>query len=192
VLTELLRSRDFYAGNSVVLSSASSKLSLATAQQLNSERRTGRLERLIGFTSGANAEFVRSTNVYDEVLTYDQALPQDAELQHVFIDVAGDAALYKRIKSQLVKGLAVGGTHADAKASTFTAFGPSGFLKMFIDMIAQQSIKNWAGTKLNKPLEMFFAPTVINALLRRCGKRRSQNGPTILCDSLYTQRLMRV
>lgn len=169
LLTELLRSRDFYAGNSVVISSASSKLSLATAQQLGSERKTGRLERVIGFTSMSNAEFVRSTNVYDEVLTYDQTLPVDGALKHVFIDVAGDAELYKRIKGQLVKGLAVGGTHADAKTSTFTAFGPSGFLKMFIDMVAPAPVKNWASKKLNPPLEMFFAPTVINELLLRWG-----------------------
>jgi len=170
ILYELLKSREFFYANAVVLTSASSKLSLATAYLLKGARKTGPINQVIGYTSEKNKAFVEGTGLYDAVLTYETPLPADTNIKGVFIDVAGDANIYKRSKAQLVKGIAVGGTHADAKASTFTAFGASGFLKMFIDMVAPQAIKAWASRSLNPPLEMFFAPTVINELLAKWGQ----------------------
>jgi uncharacterized protein DUF2855 len=174
ILYELLKMHSFYGGNSVVLTSASSKLSLTTALLLRRDREEGALAKVIAYTAKSNVEFVRSTGLYDEILTYDEALPGGPELQHVLIDVAGDAAIYKRGKEQIIKAFAVGGTHSSADASIFTAFRPSGFLKMFIDMVAPQAIKSWASRNLNPRLEMFFAPTVINELLSSWGKEEME------------------
>jgi hypothetical protein len=170
IMYELLKMHDFYGGRSVVFTSASSKLSLATALELRKERESGSIEGLIGYTSASNADFVKSTGLYDTVLTYDQSIPPEAGAGHILVDVAGDATIYKRDKERFVKAFAVGGTHAKAKASTFTAFGLPGFLKMFIDMMGPQPIKNWASRNLNPQLEMFFAPTVIKELLDRWGQ----------------------
>jgi hypothetical protein len=170
LLYELLKAHDFYRGNSVVLTSASSKLSLATALLLKNERDSGNLKRVIGCTSVGNMEFVKNTSFFDDALTYDQTIEADEGLQHVLIDVAGDAVIYKRIKDKLIKGLAVGGTHSDAETSSLKSFGLTGFVKMFIDMVAPLSIKTWASKNLNPPLEMFFAPTVRHELLARWGK----------------------
>ena len=68
----------------------------------------------------------------------------------------------------------ISGTHADAKVSIFTAFGPSGMLKMFIDMIASKGIQKWASKKFNPKVEMFFAPSVINELLEQHGKEEME------------------
>ncbi|NND67238.1 MAG: DUF2855 family protein [Halioglobus sp.] len=168
VLAQLLKMHDCYGGNSLVLTSASSKLALATAQCVRELRDTGALEQIIGYTGDANKGFVESTGLYDQVLGYAQDLPDG--LRHVLVDVAGDAAIYKRNKARCAKAFAVGGTHSEAEASVFTAFGPSGFLKMFIDMMAPQGIKNWAARNLNPKLEMFFAPTVINELIAQWGR----------------------
>lgn len=170
ILYELLKMHDFYKGDSVVLTSASSKLSLAIALLLRDDRNSGAIKQVIGYTSANNADFVRATGLYDQVLTFEETLSPDAGSAHVLVDVAGDATIYKRNRKHLIKAFAVGGTHANAKASTFTAFGPSGFLKMFIDMIAPQSMKQWASRRLNPHLEMFFAPTVIKELLARWGQ----------------------
>jgi NADPH:quinone reductase-like Zn-dependent oxidoreductase len=170
IMYELLKMHGFYKGNSVVLTSASSKLSLATAMLLQDDRQTGKLEKVIAYTAKSNADFVRSTGLYDEILAYDESLPDEPGLKHVLIDVAGDAAIYKRSKDRFVKAFAVGGTHSNADASIFTAFGLSGFCKMFIDMIAPQAMKSWASRNLNPRLEMFFAPTVITQLLALWGK----------------------
>lgn len=174
ILAELLKLNDFYGANSVVLTSASSKLSLATAMQLRESVDQGRIQSVVGLTSQKNHAFVAQTELFDSVLTMDETLAASDEngetLAHVFIDVAGDAAVFKRNQSAIKKALAVGGTHGDAEASTFTAFGPSGFLKMFIDMIAPASIKRWASKTLSPTLEMFFAPTVVQELVARWGQ----------------------
>ncbi|MCX2980730.1 DUF2855 family protein [Halieaceae bacterium IMCC14734] len=169
ILYELLKMHAFYGANSVVLTSASSKLSLVTAQLLREQRDSGELQCVVGYTAKSNQAFVRSTGLYDLVICYEDALPDDTELKHLLVDVAGDAAIYKRGKDKFVKAFAVGGTHADAEASVFTAFGPSGFVKMLIDMVAPASIKTWAARRLSPKLEMFFAPTVISELLDKWG-----------------------
>ncbi len=170
VIYELLRMKDYYGGNSVVLTSASSKLSLATAVCLQEARTSGKVKKVVGYTSAANAEFVRSTGLFDDVLTYDQNLPSNKEFQFVMIDVAGDATIFQRNKKQLKKTLAVGGTHSNAKASTFTAFGPSGLAKMVSGMMAPKSVANWVDNKLDPKLEMFFAPSVMATLVDEFGK----------------------
>ncbi len=170
ILCELLRMNAFYGGDSIVLTSASSKLSLAIAFLLKAEREQGTLKRVIGYSSPNNVEFVRSTGLFDDVLTYDQELPSDSSLKPVLIDVAGDASIYRRIHKRLAKGLAVGGTHSRAKSSTFAAFGPSGLLKMIGSMVAPPAVGKWLDKNLHPPLEMFFAPTVMTQLVARWGK----------------------
>jgi hypothetical protein len=86
------------------------------------------------------------------------------------INVAGDAAIFQRNKKHLKKVLAVGGTHSNAKASTFAAFGPSGLAKMVSGMMAPKSIARWVDSKLNPKLEMFFAPSVMTELMDKFGK----------------------
>ncbi len=170
IIYELLKMKGYYGGNSVVLTSASSKLSLATAVCLQDARANGSVKKVIGYTSAANAEFVQSTGLFDDVLTYDQNLPSNRDLQFVMIDVAGDATIYQRNKKQLKKALAVGGTHSNAKASTFTAFGPSGLAKMVSGIMAPKSVANWIDSKLNPKLEMFFTPSVMGTLVEKFGK----------------------
>lgn len=170
ILYELLLMSDFYNGDSVVLTSASSKLSMATALLLQEARKNGAIRKIIGYTSDTNVDFVSGTGLYDDVLTFDQDLPSDGNLKHILIDVAGDASIYKGNQNRVIKALAVGGTHASAESSTFTAFGPSGFLKMFIDMVGPKATKRWAKRRLKPRLEMFFAPTVINELLAQWGQ----------------------
>ncbi len=172
LLGELLRMNAFYGGNGIVLTSASSKLSLATAFLLKGERAAGTIQRVIGYSSPKNADFVRSTGLFDDVLTYDQDLPSDTSLRPVFIDVAGDATIYRRIHKRLAKGLVVGATHAAAKSSTFTAFGPSSLLKLVGSMIAPPGIGRWLDRNLHPPLEMFFAPTVMADLAALWGRRQ--------------------
>ena len=149
MLYALLKAHDFYQGNSVVLTSASSKLSLATALLLKNERDSSNLKRVIGYTSAGNIDFVKKTDIFDDVLAYDQNIEADEGLQHLLIDVAGDEVIYKEIKDKLIKALAVGGTHSAAETATLKYFGLTGSVKMFIDMVVPQSLKTWASKNLN-------------------------------------------
>lgn len=187
MLYELIKGNEFYAADNVVLTSASSKLSLAIALLLKEQKDKGDIKEVVGYTSAGNSDFVKRTGLYDRVLTYDQKLHDELGDKNIFIDVAGDGAIYKSMKHRICKGLAVGGTHADAKSSTFTAFSPSGILKMIIDMTAPKSAKKWAAKNLSPKLEMFFAPNVINDLLERWGKeemdRRANAALTAFVDA---------
>ncbi|MCP4841755.1 MAG: DUF2855 family protein [Halieaceae bacterium] len=196
ILYELLKMHNFYGGNSIVLTSGSSKLSLATALLLREERRKGSLRQLIAYTASRHAAFVQSTGLYDRVITYDDDIPADPSLRHVLIDVAGDAKIYKRGKSKFVKAFAVGGTHSDAESSVFGAFGPGGFFKMFIDMVGPQRLKQWAAHRLSPRLEMFFAPTVIADLLNKWGReemdRKSDAALASFVDSALDEGWIKV
>jgi hypothetical protein len=96
-LHQLLLDQKFYGADGVVLTSASSKFSLATAHLLRQEdRQKGTIKRVIGLTSAKNKAFVESTQLYDAVVTYDEELPEGSGIMNCYVDVAGDADLYKK------------------------------------------------------------------------------------------------
>lgn len=169
ILSELLKMNDIYGANTIALTSASSKLSLAIAVLLKQQRAEGKV-RVVGYTGTGNKSFVENTGCFDQVLTYDEKLPNQKGEKYVMVDVAGDASIFKRNKKSIVKALAVGGTHSDAKSSTFTAFGPSGIVKMVLGMVSPGGLGGWMAGKLNPTLEMFFAPTVMTELKNQWGK----------------------
>jgi hypothetical protein len=107
VLADFLQDNALFGAEAVVLSSASSKTSYGTAYLLEGVRR-------VGLTSPRNAAFARSLGCYDEVVTYDDLrLPAGPS---VYVDVAGDAALRRRVHeaASLVHSAVVGASHHDA------------------------------------------------------------------------------
>ncbi len=99
------------AGNAtIILTSASSKTALGTA--FNLSRRPG--VTVIGLTSAANRDFVRSTGYYSMVLTYDEIDQLDPAAPAVLVDFAGNGPLKAKLHQHL-KGLQashiVGDTH---------------------------------------------------------------------------------
>lgn len=115
VLADFLTDNGLFGGQAVVLSSASSKTSYGAAFLLQGQART------VGLTSRRNLDFTRSLGCYDEVLTYEEAgdLPL---VPTVFIDVAGDTQLRRRVHERLdgalVHSAAVGAAHHDAAPDT--------------------------------------------------------------------------
>lgn len=85
------------AAKSVVLSSASSKTALATANQL---RNLGGAE-LIGLTSAGNEAYVRESGIYDRVVLYDDAATLKAEAPATYVDYLGRAELNHAVHSAL-------------------------------------------------------------------------------------------
>ena len=120
----------------VLLSSASSKTAIGLAQAL--KVRGG--VKIVGLTSGANAEFVVHTGVYDSVVSYDAIETLDPATASAFVDFAGNAATRARIHRHfgdaLAASLMIGATDWDAPRE--------------------------AASDLPGPTpEMFFAPTVL-------------------------------
>jgi len=90
LVDDFLAENAFFGARRVMLTSASSKTAFGLAHLLHTLRKD---IRVIGLTSSANTDFVRSLGCYDEVATYDAvtSLPSDAPV--ALVDMAGNSAL---------------------------------------------------------------------------------------------------
>ncbi|NWG45746.1 MAG: DUF2855 family protein [Alphaproteobacteria bacterium] len=118
---------DFGAGT-VIVSSASSKTSLALAACLKRARETGgRARAVTGLTSASHVGFVEGTGLYDTVLSYDalETLPAEPS---VFVDMAGNKTVRLRLHTHLGDALkyscSVGGTHWEETGGAKGVPGP--------------------------------------------------------------------
>jgi hypothetical protein len=128
LLDDFLADNDFFAADQVLLSSASSKTAQGTAYCLAKRRGMPGAPRIVGLTSAARVEFVRSLGCYDAVLAYDQLNTLEAKTPTVYVDFAGDAELRRRIHTHFADALkfssSVGGSHWSALGSARDLPGP--------------------------------------------------------------------
>lgn len=112
VLDRFLGDNDMFGATAVVLSSASSKTAISTAHCLAGR---GGIT-VVGLTSAANADLVRSLDLYDEVVAYDD-IDDLAVEDAVYVDLAGNtavrAAVHRHYGDHLRHSAMVGGTHWD-------------------------------------------------------------------------------
>lgn len=94
-----LKSENFFSATNIILTSASSKTALALASLLQQNQKEDGT-KVIGLTSAANLEFVRSTGFYDEVLVYENMdqLPLQAS---TVVDMRGKGMLLLQIQNLL-------------------------------------------------------------------------------------------
>jgi len=125
VLADFLQDHGCFGADTVVISSASSKTAYGTAFLLDGVHR-------VGLTSETNRSFTEGLGCYDEVVTYDQ-IEGLATGGAVYVDVAGDAAVRRRVHERLepVHSAVVGAAHHDAApdpgATTDLPGGPPTF-----------------------------------------------------------------
>jgi Protein of unknown function (DUF2855) len=112
LIDDLLADSAFFAADTVVISSASSKTAGALAFLLS---RRGGVE-VLGLTSERGARFTRDLGVYGHVLSYAEldSLPAGSA---VYVDIAGDAgvrfAVHRHFGERLKHSAVVGATHHD-------------------------------------------------------------------------------
>jgi hypothetical protein len=112
LVDDYLSEHEFYGARSVMLSSASSKTAFGLAHLLHTLRKD---IRVIGLTSAANTDFVRSLGCYDDVVPYDRvtSLPSDSPV--ALVDMAGNselrAALHRHFGDQMKYSGRIGLTH---------------------------------------------------------------------------------
>jgi hypothetical protein len=115
---DALYDQDFYGAGDCLITSASSKTSIALGFAV---RDRGTL-RSIAITSAGNREFCLKLGCYDEVLSYDEVhgLPQDRSA--VLVDMAGDAgvnrAIHQHYGERLRYDCRIGMTHHEAPPAT--------------------------------------------------------------------------
>jgi hypothetical protein len=140
---------DHYGATSVLISSASSKTSIALAFRVSEQGRA----KAIGLTSARNREFVESVGFYDRVLTYDEIGSLPADESCVFVDMAGNTKVSREVHetlgSSLKYSMRIGATHWDAGGGGRDLPGPA--------------------------REFFFAPTEIQKRVAEWGPQEFQN-----------------
>src|ERR1700722_1870938 len=83
LVEDYLAENAFFGARSVILSSASSKTAFGLAHLLHLRQDM----RVIGLTSAANTDFVRSLGCYDEVVAYDEVTSLPADRPVAFVDM---------------------------------------------------------------------------------------------------------
>jgi NADPH:quinone reductase-like Zn-dependent oxidoreductase len=120
---DFLADQDYRGARSVLISSASSKTSIALAFQV----KQGGRARAIGLTSARNAEFVRALGFYDQVILYDEVASLAKE-PAVFVDMAGNgavtAAVHRHFGDALHYDCTIGATHWSAERNNAGLPGP--------------------------------------------------------------------
>lgn len=114
LLDDYLAEERLLEGHDVLLTSASSKAAVGTAELL-----ARRGVRVLGLTSPGNLEFVSAIDFYTRALSYDQ-LAELPRSPAVLVDVAGSRELRTRVKrevgEQLVRSVVAGATHLSGAA----------------------------------------------------------------------------
>jgi NADPH:quinone reductase-like Zn-dependent oxidoreductase len=113
---DLMADNNHYGAESVLITSASSKTSIALGYLV---KKAGGA-KAVGLTSERNLEFVKSLGCYDEVVTYDEVKSLPANQAVVMVDMAGNAALkstlHHHFNDNMKYSCSVGATHWDATA----------------------------------------------------------------------------
>lgn len=111
LIDDELASAGLHGARSVVLTSASSKTSLALASLLARNRRAP--GGVVGLTSAANREFVESLGFYDRVVLYDGIDRMPIGEPIAIVDMAGNADVLSRLhhRFEVRASILVGITH---------------------------------------------------------------------------------
>jgi hypothetical protein len=111
LVDDFLAENEFFGAKSVLLSSASSKTAFGLAHLLHARKGI----RVIGLTSPANVDFVKSLGCYDEVVTYDRIASLPANSPVAYVDMAGNsplrAALHRHFGDRMGYTGIIGLTH---------------------------------------------------------------------------------
>lgn len=125
LVDDFLGENDFFGAASVLVTSASSRTSIALAHCL---RARGGVH-VVGLTSARNRSFVESVGLYDAVHEYDQISTIDAAEPWVMVDMSGSAEVitdvHHHLGNQLKHSCRVGATHWEARGSLNDLSGPT-------------------------------------------------------------------
>ncbi len=157
LIDDFLEDADFFAADTIVLSSASSKTASALAFLL---AQRGGID-VIGLTSARSAEFARALAVYDHVVAYDEleSLPQG---RAVYVDMAGDAelrgAVHNHYREQLAHSAVVGATHHDRMGAVPDSLpGPRPTFFFAPDRVTKRTAE-WGAAELERRMADAWQP----------------------------------
>lgn len=125
LVDDFLGEQGFFGADQVIVTSASSRTSIALAHRL--QQRGG--IHVVGLTAERNRPFVEQLGLYDEVFAYDRIDSIDATRTSVVVDMAGNIEVLGRVHAHVGPKLAyscrVGATHWDAGGPAADIPGPT-------------------------------------------------------------------
>ncbi len=117
---DFLRENNFFGARQIVVSSASSKTAYGAACCLADDD-----VRLVALTGGRNRAFVERLGVYDAVHGYDEVEALETGVATLYLDLAGDPALRRRVHARFAGDLTYDCLIGSTQSDNFTADDPS-------------------------------------------------------------------
>jgi len=149
---DFLREQNFFDATQLVITSASSKTSIALAHCL----RAYSPMRVIGLTSDANVDFVTSVGEYHDVVTYSEISSLDPSVQTVIVDMAGNpeivALVHTHFGESLKYSCSIGATHWDQTSHRVDIPGPKPQFFFAPSQLSKRS-KEWGREEFNMRLD---------------------------------------
>jgi len=149
---DFLREQNFYDATQVLITSASSKTSIALAHCLRAHSAMS----VVALTSDANVDFVNSIGEYHDVVTYNEISSLDPSIQTMIVDMAGNpeiiALVHTHFGESLKYSCSIGATHWDQTSHRVDIPGPKPQFFFAPSQVSKRS-KEWGREELNKRLE---------------------------------------
>ena len=180
----------FFGAEQVVVLSASSKTAIGFSQR--AAKRDGLA--VVGLTSAANADFVRSLGCYDTVVTYDQIDDPDtgiALVDSVVIDMAGNpnvlGAVHQRLGERVRHSMMIGKSHHDAVPTTSAGSMPGASPQFFFAPTAlDRLVAAWGGAEYRRrTTEATHEFIDASRAWMTIDERRGPDGPASAWASIY-------
>lgn len=177
---DFLADNDMFGAGQILITSASSKTSLALAHEYKKNARG----HSVGLTSAANVDFCEATGLYDQVLTYDDIESLDSRKNSVVVDMAGNSAVLARIHRHfgdvLGHSCRIGATHWDRTGNVDSLPGPKPAFFFAPSQLAKRG-KEWGRAELEKKMGSALAAFMVDA--RRWLTVREARGADALLDT---------
>ena len=149
---DFLCEQNFFDATQVLITSASSKTSIALAHCL----RANSTMRVVGLTSDANIDFVTSIGEYHDVAAYSDISAMDTEVPTVLMDMAGSpeivAGIHTHFGESLKYSCSIGATHWGQTSHHVDIPGPKPQFFFAPSQLSKRG-KEWGREELNNRLE---------------------------------------
>ena len=149
---DFIRDNDMFGATQVIVTSASSKTSIALAHCL----RENSSAKVIALTSASNVDFTQNVDLYNEIVTYDDIESLDPTVPTVLVDMSGNSSVIARVHNHFDEALKysckVGATHWDQTGSDKGIAGPKPQFFFAPSQMAKRS-KEWGREEFNERIQ---------------------------------------
>ena len=156
LLEDYLRENNFFDAQQVIITSASSKTSIALANCLQRFSDV----KVIGLTSAQNLSFVKDLGDYDEIIDYQNLDALNAQVKSAVVDMAGNpqiiADVHTRLKTKVMYSCSVGATHWSATRENISIPEPRPEFFFAPSQLSKRS-KEWGREELNRRIDESLA-----------------------------------